>query len=114
VRHLQVAAMEKGEDPLDSAILAEAHKAISEAVQSLTGEKPAKPDALAPDKAAAPGVPKRPAPPPTLASVPSADITDTNSEFAVLDRMADADPTKFEDALAKMPEHERERYLASQ
>lgn len=52
--------------------------------------------------------------PPNLSKVPSAEIEDTNGgRFAVLDRMATNDPLAYEEALAKMPEAERNAYLAS-
>lgn len=52
--------------------------------------------------------------PPNLSKVPSAEIEDTSGgRFAVLDRMATNDPLAYEEALAKMPEAERNAYLAS-
>jgi len=110
VRHLQVKAMDEGGDALDPAILVEAHKAISVAIQSLTGVEAPKPE---PKPAEPKTYPKRPPPPPTLAKVPSADATETDGAFASLDRLADANPQAFEDAMAKLPEAERERYLTS-
>lgn len=52
--------------------------------------------------------------PPNLAKVPAADIeSTTGNKYAVLDRLASTDPLGYEDALAKMPEAERNAYLAS-
>lgn len=52
--------------------------------------------------------------PPNLARVPAADVEDTNgNRYAVLDRMANTDPIGYEEALSKMSESERNRYLAS-
>lgn len=52
--------------------------------------------------------------PPNLAKVPAADIENTTgNKYAVLDRLASTDPLGYEDALAKMPEAERNAYLAS-
>lgn len=51
--------------------------------------------------------------PPTLAKVPAADTTDVaNSKFALLDRLADTDPVRYESELAKLSEEEADRYLA--
>lgn len=49
--------------------------------------------------------------PPTLSGVPSADIDDIDgsSEFAAIDRLEGVD---YENALARMPDEMRERYLA--
>lgn len=86
-------------------ILHQAHKNISEAfgipvVQ--TGEKKDEPK------------PKRVLPP-SLASMPAADIADTDNDDggagAALDQLMDRDPEKWEQALAKLPEAEREKYL---
>ena len=50
--------------------------------------------------------------PPSIAKVPSAEVEDTNGgRFAVLDRLANNDPIAYEEALAKMPEAERQAYL---
>ena len=53
--------------------------------------------------------------PPSLASMPAADVPDTDNDDggagSALDHLMDTDPLKWEKALAKMPEAERERYL---
>lgn len=84
--------------------LEEAHKALKSAFK-FADDTPA---------------PKQKAPPvdrnlpPNLAKVPAADVEDTNGgRFAVLDRMASSDPVGYEETLAKMPEAERNAYLAS-
>lgn len=52
--------------------------------------------------------------PPNLSKVPSAEIEDTSGgRFAVLDRLANTDPIAYEEALNKMPQAERDAYLAS-
>lgn len=52
--------------------------------------------------------------PPNLAKVPAADIEDTGgNRFAVLDRMASQDPLAYEEALARMPDAERNAYLSA-
>jgi hypothetical protein len=57
---------------------------------------------------------KKPDLPPNLANVPAADQSDTNGgKYAVLDRMASTDPIAYEEALMKLPEGERNAYLAS-
>lgn len=52
--------------------------------------------------------------PPNLSKVPAAEIEDTSGgRFAVLDRMATNDPIGYEEALAMLPQAERDAYLAS-
>lgn len=52
--------------------------------------------------------------PPTLGKVPAADTNDTSGgKYAALDRLAQTNPIAYEEALAKMPDVEREAYLAS-
>lgn len=51
--------------------------------------------------------------PPTLAGVPSADVTDTNAgRWASLDRLRDKDYQAYEDKLFSMSEADRDAYLA--
>lgn len=83
--------------------LDEAHKNLKEAFgfqeAAPTGKKPAAP---------------RPDLPPNLAKVPAADVEDTNGgKFAVLDRLLSTDPIAYEEALAKLPEAERNAYMAA-
>lgn len=52
--------------------------------------------------------------PPSLHQVPAADVSETNGgKYAVLDRLASTDPIGYEEALMKLPESERNAYLAS-
>lgn len=49
--------------------------------------------------------------PPTLAKVPAADATDVeNSKFASLDRLADTDPLKYQEAIDRLSATERDQY----
>ncbi len=51
--------------------------------------------------------------PPTLAGIPSADVTDTNSgRWASLDRLRDKDYQAYEDKLFSMSDADRDAYLA--
>jgi hypothetical protein len=57
---------------------------------------------------------KRPDIPPTLARVPNDEINDVDGgKYARLDRLAQSNPTAYEEALAKMPEADREAYMAA-
>ena len=52
--------------------------------------------------------------PPNLANIPAADQNDTSGgKYAVLDRLSTSDPLGYEEALMKLPEAERNAYLAS-
>ena len=74
------------------------------------GKQPTTTDAAKPKETAKP----RPAAPPTLANVPSAQVSGTDDgKWASLDRLMETDPMGFEKALAKLPEAEREAYLAA-
>lgn len=114
VRRQQAAASEEGKDPLDPAILTKADEAIRAAVAALGGEvKPAQPTAKETAKGAkAAEQAQKPEIPPTLGKIPAAEITGTDSKYAALDRMADADPLAFENAMAKLSQSERDAYLA--
>jgi len=114
VRELQVRAGDAGRDPFDPAILTDAHKNIVKAFAGLTGAKADDKADEQPD-AGKLKVKPRGKTPPTLAKVPAADHEDTDGdEFAALDRLADKNPEAYEDAIARLPEHERERYLRAQ
>lgn len=104
VRRLQVEAGEKGGNPLDPAILVQADANIKASL----GEQPAgaKPAPAKPALGA-----KLPLPP-TLANVPAADITDTDSKWAALDRLSENDSAAYEDAYAKLSPADRDTYLA--
>lgn len=106
VRKLQTEALAAGGNQYDPTLIAKAHERITsgliKAGVQLPGVK----------KAADPGGKKRELPP-SLSNVPAADPTDVDeNEFSALDRLADSDPLAFEEALAKMSDAERERYLA--
>lgn len=82
--------------------LQEAHKNLSEAFNLPTAKAPAAKQTTQREL------------PPNLSKVPSAEIEDTNGgRFAVLERMATNDPLAYEEALAKMPQAERDAYLAA-
>lgn len=124
VRRLQVAAIEKGQDPMSPDILARADRSIRKAFAGLLGQAaeeaeaeadPKKASATEKAKAAVKAAGPRKAPPTTLATVPAADGEATDGgAFASLDRLMESDPEAFEDAVARLPSHERERYLAQQ
>lgn len=90
-------------------ILAKAH----ELVEADLGGVPAAAPAAEPAKPAKPKKGATPKAPPTLAKVPAADATDVgNSKFALLDRLADTDPLRYEAEMAKLSPEEADRYLA--
>lgn len=97
VRRLQAAQPDNQFDP---AILAQADAQVRAELGLAPRSKPATP---------APKVEREL--PPSLATVPAADIDDIDggSEFAAIDRLSGVD---YENALAKMPDEMRERYLA--
>jgi hypothetical protein len=115
VRQLQSTSV----NPLNPKILAKAHAKITGEITGAfkTDTTPAggktdkggkKTETTAPAK-------KRDDPPPTLAHVPASDPTDADDggEFAHLDRaLAKNDSLGYEKALAALPEHKREQYLA--
>lgn len=113
VRRLQVAASEAGKDPLDPSILVEADKAIKTSLGALGVAAPAA-DAKTETKPAGDKQPAaaKPAIPPTLGSVPAADISGTDSKYSAIDRLADSDPVAFEDAVGRLSETERDAYLS--
>lgn len=105
VRKLQSAALADGKSQYDAAILKAAHDKVTAALR--------KSGLTIPEPRRDPAPPKRDLPP-SLAHVPAADPTDVDeNEFSALDRLADIDPLKYEAALAKMSDAERERYLAN-
>lgn len=70
--------------------------------------------AAKPAAAAAPAKGKPVELPPSIHKLPAADVDDTGAgEFAELDRLASTDPLKYEQALGKMSEAQRDRYLAA-
>lgn len=95
-----------------SEILAKAHEQVQEAL-GVFGVKQQPELEQKPVSKAKAAKKARPELPPTLGTLPAAEINDTaGGKFAVLDRMADADPIRFEEELGKLSEAERERYLA--
>lgn len=86
--------------------LDEAHKALKTAFGFAEADAP---------KAGAKDAPRQTRQfPPNLAKVPAANLEDTSgNRFAVLDRMASSDPVGYEEAIAKMPDRERDAYLAA-
>lgn len=106
VRKLQA----KADDPFDPAILEDAHKNLRDNALALLGVVDEKP---ATERAPAAAKQERVVPP-TLGKLPAAQIEDTtNGRYAVLDRLADTDPLKYQDELAKMTEAELDAYQRS-
>ncbi len=96
VRHLQASA----DNQFDPRILKQAHENLAKVIGSAQAQPPAK---------QAKGERQKRELPPTLAHLPAADLEDAGEgEFAHLDRL---DGTALEEALARMPEAQRERYL---
>lgn len=123
VRRRQVEAEKNGKDQFAPSILLDADKAIRKSLAKLGIAKPEadeaddkQPAADEQNKQQAVGAdgkkPGKPEMPPSLAKIPASDITGTDSKYSALDRLADKDPTAFEDAMAKLPEAEKEAYLA--
>lgn len=100
VRRLQGSAV----NPLNPDLLAKAHARIAADIEKAYGVKPAAKPEQPKKAAAAQAQARRPAPPPSLASVPAADIEDTDDggEFSALDRLADRDRLGYEKALADL------------
>lgn len=105
--------------PLDARHL---HNAYNAAIAQLTEEgvwppkgmskTAAKPVAAAPAPAPAPN--KRPAAPPVLGGLPTAQIEATDSldpEFAALNKLAMSNPMEFQRKLAALPEARRDLYM---
>lgn len=113
VRKLQTEASKAGRSQLDGTILDQAHRNVQSGIRKVLGLPPLDEHKPAPN-ADAGKAPKRELPP-SLNSLPADDVTDPDDggKYAYLDRLADRDPMAFEDALAKLPEAEREAYLAA-
>lgn len=76
-------------------------------------EQSTKPESKPADQAPAKPDPTKPKVVPNIGSLPAAQTNDTDDgKFAYLDRLATTDPIKFENALAKLSEADRETYLA--
>lgn len=109
VRRLQ---SESG-DPFDPRHLVRAANNLNKAMGLTASAEPTK-EATAPKKGNPVPKGKRPDIPPTLARVPNDEINDVDGgKYARLDRLAQSNPTAYEEALAKMPEAEREAYMAA-
>lgn len=112
VRELQA----QSRNPLNPKLLEKAHAVIRREIFGEEAPRSATPAAGQQEQAKpkpAP-VPKRPGMPPTLRDVPQADATEAGGggEFGYLDRLMDTDSVAFENALAKLSEPQREKYLA--
>lgn len=122
VKRLQV----RTENPFDPSLLKKAHQSLVAKARALLGQSgnddPA-PKADEKKKAAAetrkPGS-RQPKSaigeiPQTLAQVPASDTVevDDGGKFGYLDRLSDSDPVKYEQALARLSQAERDAYLAS-
>lgn len=96
-------------DNLDPQILEDAHAAVQQ--QLIDGGLMAPKPKVTIDLKANP----RQQTPPTLAHLPAAEPTalDEGSRFAWLDRLADKSYEKYEEALAKLSDADRDAYLAS-
>ncbi|MBD9539938.1 hypothetical protein IB276_10795 [Ensifer sp. ENS04] len=110
LRKLQAASL----DPLNPKHLQKAHEIIDGQLRKALGDGAvAKKDPGTKTPAGKTPAPKREIPP-TLANVPSADITDAEDggEFSYLDRLANTNVEAYEQALGKLSDDKRERYLA--
>jgi hypothetical protein len=109
VRRLQA---ESG-DPFDPRHLVRAANNLNKAM-GLTAKAETAEAKAAPKKGNPVPKGKRPDIPPTLARVPNDEINDVDGgKYARLDRLANQNPTAYEEALGKMSEAEREAYMAA-
>jgi len=98
-----VANSEEGKTMSGARILAKAHENLAQAFgfAAKSADK---------GKSAAPKADL----PPSLHGVPAADANDvTGGKYAALDRLASTNPIAYEEALMKLPDSERDAYLAS-
>lgn len=113
VQRLQRQALAKGQDAFSPTILAEAHDNVLKTAAQLAGKTvPAAQTQLAAKTTATKTAREMP---PTLAHTPAAAISDTTDggQYDYYDRLGDDDPEKLEKAYEKLPESERDNYLAS-
>lgn len=106
LRELQSEASKAGKDPLDPQLIADAHTLVEKEWGPAAGAKPA-PKAPAGKEPPA----RRPAAPPTLGGLPSADAEDAGidgGEYAYLDRLQGEE---YEAAFAKLTPAQQEEYL---
>lgn len=105
----EIATSEEGAKLSNIQILTQARDDLVRAFGAPAQAKP-QPNGLA----EVPGGKQRVQPPPTLARVPAADVSETSdSQFAALDRLADTDPMAYEDAIAKLDPQTLDRYMAA-
>ena len=110
LRKLQSASL----DPLNPKHLQKAHEIIDGQLRAALGEGAGTKKDPAGKTPAGKTPPAKREIPPTLANVPSADITDAEDggEFAYLDRLANKDVEAYERELGKLSDDKRDRYLA--
>ena len=122
VKRLQV----RTENPFDPALLKKAHQSLVAKARALLGQSGNDdPAQKADDKKKAAAETKKPGSrqpksaigeiPQTLAQVPASDTVevDDGGKFGYLDRLSNSDPVKYEAALARLSQAERDAYLAS-
>lgn len=108
----EIAASEEGQSLTNAQILERAKDRVEQAI----GRKPKAPAEEGKPEGngkTPPSQPKHPAAPPTLARVPAADLTTGDGEFAQLDRLLQEDPLAYEEALARLDDKTRDRYMQS-
>lgn len=111
VRKLQGQYESEGKDPLDPAILDEAHRAVRKTLSKALGKD--LDDAPKPKAKAQKAPPKRDVPP-TLNSLPAAEQEDIDGgKWASYDRLLDRNPLAFEEKMSSLSDEERNAYLAS-
>lgn len=101
---------EESDNPFNPTFLETAHRNIQTSIRKSMGLPP-----LDAEQKVDPATKKRREIPPSLATLPSADISDADDggEFAYLDRLATKDPLKYEEAIAKLPADKLDAYLQS-
>ncbi|MFN4169425.1 MAG: hypothetical protein ACK4HD_14055 [Pannonibacter phragmitetus] len=122
VKRLQV----RTENPFDPSLLKKAHQSLVAKARALLGQSGNDdPTPKADGKKRAEAETKKPGSrqpksaigeiPQTLAQVPASDTVevDDGGKFGYLNRLADSDPLKYEMALARLSQAERDAYLAS-
>lgn len=115
VQRLQRQALAKGQDAFSPNILAEAHDNVLKTAAQLAGKTVSAANAQTPPAAKTTATKTAREMPPTLAHTPAAAISDTTDggQYDYYDRLGDDDPEKLEKAYEKLPESERDNYLAS-
>lgn len=114
VQRLQRQALAKGQDAFSPTILAEAHDNVLKTAAQLAGKTVSAANAQTPPAAKTTATKTAREMPPTLAHTPAAAISTTDGgQYDYYDRLGDDDPEKLEKAYEKLPESERDNYLAS-